>query len=82
MSADEPRMTESEAPSTASRALVIVGPPRRAEQVQSPTPPRPANFLAHLIATKAQLPQTRLRRRVEPAEAVAFYRAVASSLRR
>jgi hypothetical protein len=30
-----------------------------------------------LIATKDKLPQTRSRRRAEPAEAVAIYRAVA-----
>ncbi|MEP7031613.1 MAG: hypothetical protein ABI830_11820 [Pseudolabrys sp.] len=33
-------------------------------------------FLAHLIATKDQLPQTRERRRGEPSEAIAAYRAV------
>jgi len=30
-------------------------------------------FLAHLIATKAQAPQTRTRRRAEPAEAISVY---------
>ena len=34
-----------------------------------------ADFLAQLIATVAQVPQTRLRRRAEPAEAVAVYHA-------
>jgi hypothetical protein len=37
---------------------------------------RPAAFLAHLIATKEQLPQTCERRRAEPSEAIAAYRAV------
>ena len=37
---------------------------------------RQAAFLAHLIAVKDQLPQTRERRRVEPGEAIATYRAV------
>ena len=32
-----------------------------------------ANFLAQLIATAAQAPQTRARRRVEPEEAIAAY---------
>ena len=32
-----------------------------------------ADFLAQLIATVAQAPQTRTRRRAEPAEAVAAY---------
>jgi hypothetical protein len=38
--------------------------------------PRQATFLAHLIATKEQAPQTRERRRAEPTEAIAAYRAV------
>jgi len=37
--------------------------------------PRPATFLAHLIATARQAPQTRERRRAEPAEAIAAYTA-------
>jgi len=36
-----------------------------------------ADFLAHLIATAGQAPQTRTRRRAEPAEAVAVYGAIA-----
>ena len=32
-----------------------------------------ATFLAHLIATKAQMPQTRARRRAEPDAAAAIY---------
>jgi len=36
---------------------------------------RQATFLAQLIATKEQLPQTRERRRAEPGEAIAAYRA-------
>jgi hypothetical protein len=35
-----------------------------------------ADFVAHLIATVAQLPQTRARRRAEPAYAIAAYGAV------
>lgn len=35
-----------------------------------------ADFVAHLIATKAQAPQTRARRRAEPEKAVAAYGAV------
>lgn len=53
------------------RALVVLGPvtPRRR------TVARPAAFLAHLIAVKQSHPQTRERRRAEPAEAVSAYRA-------
>jgi hypothetical protein len=35
-----------------------------------------ADFIAHLIATAAQAPQTRARRRVEPEAAVAVYSGV------
>jgi len=35
-----------------------------------------ADFLAQLIATVMQAPQTRIRRRAEPAEAVAVYAAI------
>jgi hypothetical protein len=48
-------------------ALAPAAPRRR-------TVARPAAFLAHLIAVKQQHPQTRERRRVEPAEAVNAYR--------
>jgi len=41
----------------------------------------PAVFLAHLIAMKRQLPQTRARRRAEPNEALAAYRASAALTR-
>lgn len=35
-----------------------------------------AGFIAHLIAMAARAPQTRVRRRAEPAEALAAYRAL------
>jgi hypothetical protein len=56
-----------------SRALVALTP------AVMPAPQmsfRQAAFLAHLIAVKDQLPQTRERRRAEPGEAIAAYRAV------
>jgi len=59
-----------------SRALVAVSP-----AMAPPEPPRvfrQAPFLAHLIATREQMPQTRIRRRAEPGEALAAYRAVAA----
>lgn len=40
-----------------------------------------AAFLAHLIATNAQAPQTRMKRRATPAEAIAAYRATADLVR-
>jgi hypothetical protein len=41
---------------------------------------RTATFLTQLIANTRQLPQTRARRRVEPAEAIAVYRATIAKL--
>jgi hypothetical protein len=57
---------------TGSRALVVLAPAAAAEPS---TIYRQAAFLAHLIAVKDHLPQTRERRRAEPAEAIAAYRA-------
>ena len=58
---------------SAGRALLVIEPSK-------PTPPvsafRQAPFLAQLIATKDKHPQTRTRRRVEPAVAIDAYRAV------
>lgn len=58
----------------ASRALVALG----AVAAYRPAANyRQSAFLAHLIATKDQLPQTRARRRAEPCEVIAAYRAAA-----
>ena len=63
-------------PAPQSRALVAVSP------VAAPMEPasihRQVSFLAHLIATKDHHPQTRERRRAEPGEALAAYRATAA----
>ena len=58
------------------RALTVVAAPAPREAPQ-PLPRGNAAFLAHLIATKAQAPQTREKRRAEPAEVLSAYRAVA-----
>jgi hypothetical protein len=42
-------------------------------------PPSTAFFLAHLIATAQQAPQTRERRRIEPALASAAYAAASAA---
>jgi hypothetical protein len=55
-------------------ALVPLAPAR---EVQRPAGPRAA-FLAHLIATRRELPQTRARRRAEPDDAARAYRAQAA----
>jgi hypothetical protein len=78
MSASEAQVNEA----PESRALVAVG---ASQPRQTPTLPRQAPalarraapFLAQLIATRAQAPQTRIHRRAEPAEAIARYRATA-----
>ena len=58
----------------ASRALTVVAAPVAHE---APVLTRgDAAFLAHLIATKEQVPQARVKRRAEPSEALAIYRAV------
>lgn len=56
------------------RALVAVGLAESAGRVL-PSPRPSAPFLAQLIAHQQQAPQTRLRRRVEPATARATYMA-------
>ncbi len=59
-------------PATQSRALVPIAPSRL--QDGRPTTRVPcAAFLAHLIATAQRAPQTRARRRAEPADACAAY---------
>jgi hypothetical protein len=53
--------------------IVPVGPVRASVTPDRPSPRPSAPFLAHVIATAQQAPQTRVRRRAEPAEAVAAY---------
>ena len=64
--------------SAAAEARALV--PTRAATSQRDGPAagqRPyAGFLAHLIATAAQLPQTRQHRRAEPEDAIAVYRSM------
>jgi hypothetical protein len=58
-----------------SAALIPLTPiDRRMTAKHARNRPR-ADFLAQLIATSAQAPQTRLRRRAEPEEAIAAYYA-------
>ena len=73
----QPALAPTE-PAPASRALVAMEPPVARER---PALYRQAPFLAQLIATKGQHPQTRARRRAEPDEAIAAYRATASLTR-
>lgn len=68
-------VASAETPAAESRALVVVEPAPTAQD--RPMAYRNASFLAHLIATKTQVPQTRTRRRAEPQDALAAYRAAA-----
>ena len=72
--------SDASAPAAESRALVAVTPVAAGSEPRANH--RLATFLAHLIATKEQLPQTRERRRAEPAEALAVYRAAAALIGR
>lgn len=63
-----------------SRALVPVTPATATARPEPdhPRAARPASttpFLAHLVAMREQAPQTRTRRRAEPAEAVRIYQS-------
>ena len=71
----EPAQTEQ----AASRALVALTPANAAHRASECY--RQAPFLAHLLATKDQHPQTRERRRAGPDEALAAYRTTAALTR-
>lgn len=64
-------------PVTPGRALVAIAPAARARSGEAANHHHSAAFLAQLIAGKDQHPQTRERRRAEPHEAIAAYRAAA-----
>src|SRR5262245_13008770 len=60
---------------TTGTALVAVAPATARGQLSIAGGRPVAAFVAHLIATRQLAPQTRARRRANPAEAVAAYRA-------
>jgi hypothetical protein len=65
----------------AGRALIAVAPATPGDPPPATSSRRPsANFLAQLIATAQQAPQTRVRRRADPAVAITSYRAAAADL--
>jgi hypothetical protein len=66
-----------EAKTASSRALIPLQPAAASHDGELRTRPQ-AGFLAHLIATDHKLPQTRERRRAEPADAIAAYAAAGS----
>jgi hypothetical protein len=71
----------SDSPSS-SRALVPLIPlkPQSEAPHHGPTH-RIASFITHLIATSEKLPQTRQKRRADPADVIAAYQATVSRLR-
>lgn len=69
------RRTDAPAQDAESRALVVLTPPSGRLERQAAVAYAP--FLAQLVATKDHHPQTRERRRAEPNEALAAYRAAA-----
>jgi len=69
--------THDGAPSEPPRgALVVVEAHRRDEYAPQWSRHPSAPFVAHLIATRMQAPQTRSRRRAEPEEATEVYRSM------
>jgi len=67
---------------TESRALIAVEPTTQSERTPGATRHPAAGFLAQLIATRMQAPQTRARRRAEPEEAMAVYRSMTKPVSR
>ena len=65
-----------EAPETDVRALIPVAPVTASDRSFRLTRHPAAPFLAQLIATQMQAPQTRARRRAEPEDAMAVYRSM------
>jgi hypothetical protein len=72
---------EPDALATGSRALIPVAVPAPGDRPAAPTRRPLATFLAHLIATQTQAPQTRARRRAEPADVTGTYLAATKARR-
>ena len=69
--------SDSSAPDTTeSRAVIAVEAPAPAERSFTHSRHPAAPFLAQLIATQMQAPQTRARRRAEPREVISVYAAM------
>jgi hypothetical protein len=66
------RGTATPAETSDSRALIPLTPVQSAKSTAAVVR-QPVGFLAHLIATEQELPQTRERRRAEPMTAIAAY---------
>lgn len=72
------RRERPETPAISTRRdLIVRGGETQPRTYKTPYARTSAAFLAHLIATAAQAPQTRERRRAEPLEAARHYSAAA-----
>jgi hypothetical protein len=76
----ERAMQTTDLPSS-SRALVTLASGSHETRPRRPIH-RVSGFITHLIATARQLPQTRERRRAEPADVIAAYRATVERIRK
>jgi len=63
-------------PEAHGRALIAIEAPRQNERYPHSAGHPSAPFVAHLLATRMQAPQTRERRRAQPQEAIAIYRSM------
>jgi hypothetical protein len=70
------RTSDTAARDDPGRALIVVEAARPSERNPQSTRHPSAAFVAHLIATRMQAPQTRARRRAEPEEAISVYRSM------
>lgn len=74
--ATDPRRDKTEARKQ-RRDLVLVGPAAKGERPRPRSRLLDALFVAHMVATRFQAPQTRAKRRADPADASASYRSTA-----
>ena len=73
-------LAATDSPSS-SRALVLVDSAARETHPHRPVQ-RVASFVTQLIANASRVPQTRQKRRAEPAEVIAAYRATVERLQK
>lgn len=67
---------DATSPAAQGRALITTEAPRSNERSRQFARHPSAPFVAHLLATRMQAPQTRARRRAEPKEVLAVYRSM------
>lgn len=73
-------MSANDSPSP-QRALVALQSSLREAYPQHPVRRTTAAFLAHLIASARQMPQTRVRRRADAGDVIAAYKATVEKLK-